>query len=96
MPVVTDVWWLPASMAPFFSAHPMYCVLRPDELVAWYPSALAHGVDGFVFASFHELDAARFTSRDVHVEDTGHAVVSGLRVTRFRFAPARAGDDAHG
>jgi hypothetical protein len=89
-PVMTNVWWLPAAMAPLFISHEMHCVRRVRDLGAWLPVALEHGVDTFTFASFRALDTDRIPHDGFAVEREGERVVSGLHLTRVRIAPAPA------
>jgi MFS family permease len=87
-PIITDVWWLPADMAPFFATNPMSCVRQPSDLAPWLKAALEHGVERFTFASFREVDAARFGTDEVIVAPEAQHLVAGLYVSRFRIAPA--------
>jgi hypothetical protein len=83
-PVVTDVWWLPAAMAPLFISHELQCVRQADDLGEWVDVAAQHGVDTVVFASFRPLGRdIRAPGYDVSSE--GEQIVSGLHLTRLRF-----------
>ena len=48
---VTDVWWLPALLAPFFTTHEMYCVCTPAAASAWMDAALQNGIREFTFTT---------------------------------------------
>lgn len=80
-PVVTDVWWLPAALAPLFNSHPLFVVREAAELERWRRIAVAGKVREFTFASFdpisdglaHTLGAQRLEARRV----------GALHVTRF-------------
>jgi hypothetical protein len=87
-PVMTDVWWLPAAMAPLFTTHAVHCVRHTEDLVTWFPVALAHGVDTFTFASFQSLDAAQMQHDGFSVDTEPEQVVSGLHLRRVRIAAA--------
>jgi hypothetical protein len=56
-PVVTDVWWLPAVMAPYWVAHPFFVVPRHSaaETMAtveeWATQAGARGTSAFTYAT---------------------------------------------
>jgi hypothetical protein len=89
-PVVTDVWWLPANMAPLFISHEMHCV-RPGELGEWLPLAVRSGVHEFTYANFRGLDTDAIARVGVAVSSEGMREVSGLRLTRIRIAPAAGG-----
>ena len=49
--VVTDVWWLPASLAPFYATHGIYCVGEWGDLPTWIERAAARGVASFAVAT---------------------------------------------
>jgi hypothetical protein len=87
-PVVTDVWWLPAAMAPLFISHEMHCVRPGGDFAQWIPLAVEHGIDTFTFASFHRLPAAHMQSPGFALVADSEQLVSGLRLTRVRVVPA--------
>lgn len=86
-PVVTDVWWLPAAMAPLFISHEVHCVPR-GNLGEWFPVAVRGGVHTFTFASFRFLDPDQLKKAGFEVAAEGQEVVSGLHLTHVRIAPA--------
>jgi hypothetical protein len=89
-PVLTDVWWLPANMAPLFISHEMHCV-RQGELRQWLPLAVRQGVHEFTFANFRGLDSDAIAQAGLAVSVEGTREVSGLRLTRVRIGPAAGG-----
>lgn len=42
-PVVTDVWWLPGSLAGYFTTYPLYSVNSPDGLADWLVAVVNEG-----------------------------------------------------
>jgi hypothetical protein len=84
-PVVTDIWWLPAAMAPYFATHPMYCVRDRGDLASWMAMAHGRGAEAFSLASFRDIEAPALDAAPLVVTETGREPVSGLRVTRYRF-----------
>jgi hypothetical protein len=95
-PVVTDVWWLPAAMAPLFVSHEVQCVRGAADLGDWLPLAGRHGVDTFTFASFRRFEPREIVAHGASLSPIDEQVVAGLRMTRVRIvasAPA-AGDAA--
>jgi hypothetical protein len=92
LPVVTDAWWLPADLAPFFTTHPMMCVKKPSALGSWLDGAQAHGVEGFTYASFHPVETDQLEPRNVVVTAEAQDVVSGLYIRRFHVARRRDAD----
>lgn len=89
-PVVTDVWWLPAAMAPLFISHAVHCVRHDADLQTWYPVALQHGAETFTFASFRRVDVSRLPHDGFDVVADAPEVVEGLHLTRVRIAAAGA------
>jgi hypothetical protein len=49
--VVTDVWWLPACLAPFYVSHQLYCIDRPADFTGWLERAGMHNVASFAVAT---------------------------------------------
>jgi hypothetical protein len=80
-PVVTDVWWLPAAMAPFFMQNPMLCATESGILESWLRAAAEQEVDTFTFAS---LDPIRAPQILAVAPDGIERRVSGLYLRRFR------------
>jgi hypothetical protein len=80
-PVVTDVWWLPAAMAPFFMQNPMLCATESGILESWLRAAAELEVDTFTFAS---LDPIRAPQILAVAPDGIERRVSGLYLRRFR------------
>ncbi|MDX2170743.1 MAG: hypothetical protein SF182_26975 [Deltaproteobacteria bacterium] len=78
-PLVSDIWWLPAAMAPHFANEPMFCVRDRAELAEWIELAAAHGVETFTVATFRDLAPPAAAAADA-----GRVPVAGLRVTRYR------------
>jgi hypothetical protein len=87
-PVVSDIWWLPAAMAPYFADRPMFCVRDRAELASWMAVAHGHGVEAFSLASFRDLAPASPAAAEFAVIDAGRGPVTGLRITRYRLADA--------
>jgi hypothetical protein len=83
-PVVTDVWWLPAALAPFFATHEMYCVEAPAAISGWLNAALEHGESTFTFASFEAVDPGQFGARDSQIIPVREMVVAGLHIAKYQ------------
>jgi hypothetical protein len=86
-PIVTDLWWLPAWVAPFFTAHEMYCVRGPGGVADWVVAARARGVDTFTYASFTPIDPGPLPAGPGLGAEAYH-FAEGLHVTRFRLIAA--------
>jgi hypothetical protein len=55
-PIVTDVWWLPAAVAPLFLSRQLYCVGGRQELSAWLAAAPLPEETTITVASFAPFD----------------------------------------
>jgi hypothetical protein len=87
--VVTDVWWLPAVLGPFFTSHEMYCIREPAELSAWLAIAGSRGVTAFTLASAVPLQNNHFGLIPLTSISPEHREVQGLHLYRFN-VPAQA------
>jgi hypothetical protein len=87
-PIFTDVWWLPAAMAPFFVDHPVLCARAASDVGRWIPAARRHGIERFTFASLTPIPDDSFGVDGTAASREGERVVSGLHVKRFRIAGA--------
>lgn len=81
-PVVTDLWWLPAVLAPYAVEHPIYVVKYEDGLAPWLIAASGAGVDDFTFATTRPLGAAAGGPSD-RLEKRGEESVLDLNVALF-------------
>ena len=89
--VVTDVWWLATALAPYFTAHELYCIPRAQEPQDWTGAAAAHGVTSFTFASLDPVPADKF---GVRVRAEGERRVEELYLRRFLVAKPSLVPDA--
>ena len=87
-PIVTDLWWLPTTLAPLFLTKGMAYVQSPTELAEWVPLAAAQKISGFTFVSMAPVREEQLASAGVRL--VSRYAVSGLQLTRFELvAPAR-------
>jgi len=88
-PVVTDLYWLPASLAPRFLAQEIYVLAYRADLPAWLTLATGR-VDSFLFASFTPLEPTFYGyevgGRAYLLVPKEQTVVQGLGFTEFRMA----------
>jgi hypothetical protein len=56
-PVVTEVWWLPAAVAPRFVTQEIYTLRTPNQLDTWLEQTDGR-VKGFTWISFGPVDEA--------------------------------------
>ena len=85
-PVVTDIWWLPAVIAPYWLSSEMYEVDGPGDLRAWLELASKGGVAEFSHAS-PSLRGDPRRGGDVRAELIDFTNVFDLAVRRFRAGP---------
>jgi hypothetical protein len=90
--VVTDVWWLPAALAPLSTTKEMYCVDDASRFPEWMARAKAHGARSFAFSTNRRLDEEHFDAAAVaaagFVADRSH-VVDGLSISPFHLLDRR-------
>lgn len=80
-PIVTDVWWLPAALAPQFATKATYFVRGPRELRDWRALAAAHGETGFTLATLRPPSGAAGPGLCQAAERS--RVVAGLHLVRY-------------
>lgn len=88
-PVLTDQWWLPAVLAPYFAHHEFYVLNRPEDVRHWLKLIANGGVDAFSFASMTSLPQALLRP-GLDARDT--RTVLDLTVTRIRRVEPPAGE----
>ena len=84
-PVVTDVWWIPAAMAPLFISQEMQCVRNAQDLDEWFALATRNGLDQMTFASFRPFALEGVQPSGFELVPESKQVVAGLHLTRVRF-----------
>ena len=86
-PIVTDCWWMAASMPDLYVRHELYTVASPDALRVWLDT-VGRDVSTFVYASYEPLPAAvRFREKD-RLESAGRDVVCGMGLDAYRIVAA--------
>jgi len=84
-PTLTEIWWLPAVLAPYWAEHPLYYV-PSDALGRWTSLAAGQGIGRFSYATTFPLDPERLAgAHGLEVESSTE--VQGLHLGRFRLAP---------
>jgi hypothetical protein len=82
-PVITDIWWFAACLAPYFTSHEVYCVAKPDQMSDWLAMARAHNLDAFTFASLSAVNGALFGPGTQSMVPEAHQFIEGLHLSRF-------------
>jgi hypothetical protein len=82
-PIVTDVWWLPAAFAVFYTEHEMYYVSQRKQVADWAKRATLAGLRGFTFVGFKPIDVAQFRSDALRLAPLQPSSVDGLYLTRL-------------
>ena len=88
-PIITDVWWLPAALAPLFEKHQMFFVDQRGDVARWVGLATQHNVASFTFASMWPAKEGEFGGAAIRQVPEHSRSVSGLYLTRFDI-PANA------
>lgn len=87
-PLVTTVWWLPASFAVLFTEHEMYYVIRREDVADWAVKAASRGIREFTFVTFEPVSVANFGTERVRLAPRQPQPVEGLHLVRFVLQPA--------
>lgn len=82
-PVVTDAWWLPASLAPFFTTHEMYLVLNADDFSEWLLEVGADNVTEFTYVSSSPLDLSSLSTPSIQVQRNEKRNIADLRFIHY-------------
>jgi hypothetical protein len=90
-PVVTDIWWLPAALAEYYSRAEVYVVDDRRELDEWSRVAAAHGVKSFTFASMTPIRRGDFRVPSVLLDYSSTRVIEDLFLTRMKTVGRPAG-----
>jgi hypothetical protein len=83
--IVSDLWWLPAVLAPLSTTHEMYCVDDARRFPEWAARARAHGATSFAFCTTRSLDADHFRGSSPAVIRDAAREVEGLHIYPSRF-----------
>jgi hypothetical protein len=86
-PVLTNIWWLPAAVAPLFIEKPMHCVPDPERLSSWFDRARAKGVETYAFAGFRPIERSWLSARGLPVAPISRREVEGLSIELFPLPP---------
>lgn len=85
-PLITDIWWLPASVATYAVKAPVFAVGWPSKVGDWIQQAAGSGVSSFTFASLSRVDPRDFGNPPPRkVKRRSGRVVRGLHLTKFSF-----------
>jgi len=82
-PIVTSLWWLPATLAPLFVTKGIAYVRSPQALAEWTPLAAAHGIAQFTFVSLAPIPDRQLATAGRRQRLRDSRFVSGMVFTRF-------------
>jgi hypothetical protein len=96
LPIVTDVWWVPQTLAREFHRRPLYFVSAADDLRSLLERLARHGETGFLFVTTDVARAPDAGARSIDDEGLGffslrlspHPLVGRTR-QRVSFEPGR-------
>jgi hypothetical protein len=83
-PVVTDVWWLPASLANYFTTHELYSVSSEQNFLRWLRMASGKGVTKFTLVSGSVWDTNRLNTGLIQLTQLQSTPFHGLFFTQYR------------
>lgn len=83
-PIITDTWWLPLQMAPFYTEHIVHCMLEKRPMRPWAERVGRRKFKSFTFASLSPFDPRVFIDDDVPYELESVQNREGLHVATFR------------
>jgi hypothetical protein len=89
--ILTDVWWLPAALAEFYTRKPVFVVDERAEVAEWIERAAGTGVSSFTFASLSPVHLNEFGKSRRKVLRRSARAVDGLYLTKVSFLPKRGG-----
>ena len=82
-PVITDEWWLPASLATFFTTHEMYSFYDADDLSHWMSQIGSNDVDSFTYVSSSPINLTSISNLNLPVQQISNQDIGGLSFTRY-------------
>jgi hypothetical protein len=83
-PVMTDIWWLPESLAEFFTTHEMFYMSEQGEALQWLKLAASKGVTRFTFIDASAQDLDWMDAGRYKVIQTNRAFINGLYFTEYQ------------
>ena len=82
-PIVTDCWWMAASMPDLFMRRELYTLASPDELHGWLDQ-IGEGGSTFVYASYAPLPEKTLRRERKRLEPISTEEVCGMRLFTYR------------
>jgi hypothetical protein len=82
-PLLTDIWWLPTTLAPMFVSLDAYRVQGRADVADWVTLGRANGATAFTFVSQAPADERDFASEGLRRVPERSRAFGGLYVTRF-------------
>lgn len=65
--VVSDIWWIPASLAKYFTEHEMYAIRDSQDMSNWLSLAIEYGIDRFTYVSFLPKNLENYSLANVKI-----------------------------
>jgi hypothetical protein len=82
-PLLTDVWWLPTTLAPMFVSLDAYRVQGPADVADWVRLGRATGATAFTFVSQVPANERAFANEGLRRVPERSQALGGLYITRF-------------
>ena len=81
--IVTDLWWLPASLAPSFARQQMFFVDDRKRVAEWVERAAQRGVSAFTLATVGRVEEGDLGTSAIRRLDEESHYRAGLRLERY-------------
>ena len=82
-PVITDEWWLPASLATFFTTHEMYSFYDADDFSHWLSQIGSNDVDSFTYVSSSPINLTSISNLNLPIQRISKQYIGGLSFIRY-------------
>jgi hypothetical protein len=82
-PVVTDVWWLPATLATYFTTHEMYSINDAEDFTEWVARVGVKGLESFTYVSDQPINLEEFNGPGLFIQLKSRQTVAGLHFIRY-------------
>jgi hypothetical protein len=83
-PIVTDIWWLPASLAVYYTEHEIYSITQLEDVSDWLQQMEYSSGFEFVVVSTEPVEGNRFSDSDRQVQVVEQTYSGTAYITRFQ------------
>ena len=90
-PIVTDLIWLPAVLAPYFVEQEIYILAERKALYTWLEQADGQ-VNRFIFAGFFLITPEFLELAPIPIEAQGSQLIYGITFTEYQIIESATGE----